>query len=893
MKLKLLLILLFLQISIYANKIGNPFAQTGHTSNINMLSVTSDEKYLISSDDKNIIIWDYKKEMVIKRILLETYLPKLENGLKVRFKLKLLNSNNILIEWSDWKNDDTFYKSVEVDIVTEKVVKEYPMSSNSNIIDNKDIKDIDRMMNNIKSNIPLSAHDLEKDETIRNIKITSKKTSPNQKYVIYAISETKMFTSTVAKKNISYTQLYLWNINTKQLIKTYKKYAEKIEKIVFTKDSKYFYTIGHSWNKFNRNKNKNGHIAKWSLKSNTPISTLITNSDKISDLYITEDSKNIFVSTFRNVINVWNVSNNKKLNSISILGVKKIFQNSFDDNSLFFVNFENRIQLYDIKKQKVLKEFKANNVKSGYDQFNNLIYNKNGPFTRFDAKIFNQLPLLKGRQHVLNENANYTLTFEKKYNPNTSSVEKKYYIYNLNNLNEIYTLNRESSSFDNISNNGLVARIDDSEIILVNPKTKNKNKINLKNYLNYDFSLESIQFSKNGKKLYIFINTSDNKILKSSDDFAWIMYSFDLDSFQLKQEKYIPKDLGFINNFYEEKSLVLSWKFLYNIKRDTYFKFDKDGTLSNKGNFLLLNVLEKGQQYLYLYNLINSQIVQKFNIQNLDFKGWHENYNEENSFIVLENDNNRRLDYYDISSGKHILSVYLFRHSDSIIARNLNVSESLNSILDKYNKSHVEWLAITPEGFFDASKNGAKYLNVSTGPMTVSSIDKFYDTFYRPDLIQKVLNGKNISQYAKAGSLKKIIDRDSSAPTVSIKNSVKYSQNRDFTLNLEICENDKGSYNNLTLYLNGMTVDFISKDRALKLKKQNRTRKECFTIDKLISLSNGTNTIGFKATNKAGTIESNLDEIVVNYKGRSNSKPNLHILAIGVDKYRDGDLWLK
>jgi uncharacterized caspase-like protein len=90
-----------------------------------------------------------------------------------------------------------------------------------------------------------------------------------------------------------------------------------------------------------------------------------------------------------------------------------------------------------------------------------------------------------------------------------------------------------------------------------------------------------------------------------------------------------------------------------------------------------------------------------------------------------------------------------------------------------------------------------------------------------------------------------------------------------------------------------MAVDVIGKDRALKLKRQNRTRKECFNFDKLISLQSGKNTIGFKATNRAGNIESNTDEIVVNYKGRSSKKPNLYILAIGVDKYRDGDLWLK
>jgi len=118
------------------------------------------------------------------------------------------------------------------------------------------------------------------------------------------------------------------------------------------------------------------------------------------------------------------------------------------------------------------------------------------------------------------------------------------------------------------------------------------------------------------------------------------------------------------------------------------------------------------------------------------------------------------------------------------------------------------------------------------------------------------------------------------------------TKKRDIDLELEVCEIDNGGYDNLTLYLNGMAIDVIGKDRALKLKRENRVKKECFTLNKLISLQNGKNTIGFKATNSTGNIESNLAKITINYKGRSNKKPNLHILAIGVDKYRDKSLWL-
>src|SRR5262249_16899310 len=56
-----------------------------------------------------------------------------------------------------------------------------------------------------------------------------------------------------------------------------------------------------------------------------------------------------------------------------------------------------------------------------------------------------------------------------------------------------------------------------------------------------------------------------------------------------------------------------------------------------------------------------------------------------------------------------------------------------------------EWLAITPEGFFDASAKGAEILGIVRG-LEVFSIDQFYQTLYRPDLVREKptgdLNGK-------------------------------------------------------------------------------------------------------------------------------------------------------
>lgn len=216
------------------------------------------------------------------------------------------------------------------------------------------------------------------------------------------------------------------------------------------------------------------------------------------------------------------------------------------------------------------------------------------------------------------------------------------------------------------------------------------------------------------------------------------------------------------------------------------------------------------------------------------------------------------------------------------------------SIFVSKNDEYVVW---SKEGFFNASKGGAKYIgyHINQGEDKEAQyvgVDKLYNTYYRPDLIAKALGGEDVSQYAKNIDIHNLFN-SGLAPEVKILSKSKTTKKRDIKLELQVCTIGNGGYDNLTLYLNGLAVDVLDKDRALKLKKLQNMRKNCFTLNKIISLQSGKNVIGFNATNSAGNIESNTDTIKIDYTRRSHQKPNLYILAIGVDEYRDGDLWLK
>ncbi|MBD3841553.1 MAG: caspase family protein [Campylobacterales bacterium] len=223
-----------------------------------------------------------------------------------------------------------------------------------------------------------------------------------------------------------------------------------------------------------------------------------------------------------------------------------------------------------------------------------------------------------------------------------------------------------------------------------------------------------------------------------------------------------------------------------------------------------------------------------------------------------------------------------------------NNSIVIHPTLSLFVANDDEWVMWTPDGFFDSSPNGAKYIGYhinqgSDKEAQFVSVDRLYNTFYRPDLITKALAGESLASYAKDINIAKLLE-GGLAPKVAILTKGGTSSSRDVELNLQVCDNG-GGYENLTLLLNGMNIDVIGGDRALKAKTSQKGA--CFTYSKLISLTSGQNTIGFKATNRTGTIESDTQEITLSYKQAITSKPNLYVLSLAVDKYRDGDLQLK
>jgi len=199
-------------------------------------------------------------------------------------------------------------------------------------------------------------------------------------------------------------------------------------------------------------------------------------------------------------------------------------------------------------------------------------------------------------------------------------------------------------------------------------------------------------------------------------------------------------------------------------------------------------------------------------------------------------------------------------------------------LLTMVNFKDGEWVAITPDGYFDASKNGAKYLNIQTGSLKVSTIDQYYETFYRPDIIKLALQGKEKKLLVKIADIK-------SAPLVEIINTERSTDNKEITIRVKMTEQG-GGLGQVRLYLNEVAVS-LDGTRGLSRIKDKQVFRE-YTI----KLAQGGNRIRAIAFNKENTMQSKDALYTVQATFHSRHKPVIHALIIGIDEFKNPKLRL-
>lgn len=203
-------------------------------------------------------------------------------------------------------------------------------------------------------------------------------------------------------------------------------------------------------------------------------------------------------------------------------------------------------------------------------------------------------------------------------------------------------------------------------------------------------------------------------------------------------------------------------------------------------------------------------------------------------------------------------------------------ANSGKEIVQLVSFSDGEWVSITPEGYFNASPNGAKHLNVRKG-MNVYSIDNFYEKFYNPALVAKALRGERIDG---GEDIRDGFDLPPEVKIVSPKSGESFRQ-EEIQVVVE-AKDTGGGIDEIRLYQNGSAIG--EEQRAIK-RTGNETilRKEYSLL--LVPGENVFRAVGFSRDRT----ESNPDEIVVQLVG-ADKVADLYLAVVGINQYQNAAL---
>ena len=246
-------------------------------------------------------------------------------------------------------------------------------------------------------------------------------------------------------------------------------------------------------------------------------------------------------------------------------------------------------------------------------------------------------------------------------------------------------------------------------------------------------------------------------------------------------------------------------------------------------------------------------------------------------------------------SDDQTIKLWNLKELDSVTSTNSTKVKTILPLVSLFIGKDNKWVMWTPEGFFDHSPGGEEligwHLNQGNDKEALFfPASKLYKEFYRPDLVQASLEGKDLSVYAKDIDINKILSRETIPPTVHFLTKSGSADSYDTSIRAQVCDTG-GGIGDVTLFLNDMPVAVETAGRGLKVVEKNRDG-QCYSFERTITLSPGANSIQLMAYNKANTIESHRDTIEINHTATA-AQPELHLLTVAVNAYRDGDLRLK
>ncbi|WP_395088243.1 caspase family protein [Armatimonas sp.] len=223
-----------------------------------------------------------------------------------------------------------------------------------------------------------------------------------------------------------------------------------------------------------------------------------------------------------------------------------------------------------------------------------------------------------------------------------------------------------------------------------------------------------------------------------------------------------------------------------------------------------------------------------------------------------------------LPDGKHLLTL---QSDDSLRVRDLSGKTRLSFLMLEGG----DWLAYTPEGAFDGSQGAIEKVYFSSGSKTYS-LDQFAERFYRPGLVQLVLDGKEgVNPLSPEAAL-----AQGAPPSVQlVAPATSTTSAAEVTITVKAVQQNGGGVRALRLYHNGRLVGGTSSLSGAASTVQSELTRT-FTI----ALEPGQNQLRATAYSRTN-LESKPAELRLVSTAVATTKPVLRVLSVGINKYED------
>jgi len=295
---------------------------TGHTDVITSISISTDNKYIISgSEDKSVILWDIKSGKELATFVSPNNLVK-----SVAFSP---NTKQFACAEGDIKAKNKIYIW---DIKEHKIVK--TIEDNKGIITNLQYSSDGRyLLSGGPSELIL--RDVDAGIKIRDFVLPKE---PLQNIDFSADGKNIVASS----ENI----IYIWNINSCEIAKTLKGHTDKITNVKYSKDNKYIVSGSNDKS-----------IRIWDADSGKEISNIDDHGYKLENIAISGDNKWIASSDMNESIKLWDLETGVLTNTLD--GHKGRIGGLFfnNDNSMLvsYGRWDRTIKLWDTKSGEIIK----------------------------------------------------------------------------------------------------------------------------------------------------------------------------------------------------------------------------------------------------------------------------------------------------------------------------------------------------------------------------------------------------------------------------------------------------------------------------------------------------------------------------------------------------------